>query len=151
MKNLLNPGRENWAYYNMANCYQFAIGYRHDMLNKLMPGQLAGHTVPEGYRYTDEMLVRAVQEDLKSMGYVIEPCDKDTKLSEGEWEICILNGSVESFEYDFHFVMRLESGGDWLQKYHRDQLIEIVPSPERCTSNYVYHGVGYYKIRKVEE
>ena len=151
LRKIIQPGRENWVNLNMANCYQFAIGYRKDRLKHLMPGELSGYSIPDEHRYSDDELFLLVEEDLKSMGYEIQRCEKNTNLSDGEWEICILNCSQECFEYDFHFIARFESGGEWFQKFAGKQLVEYVNSPESGDYDFLYHIVGYYKIRKVEE
>ena len=135
----------------MANCYQFAIGLREDRLQNLMPGDLSGYNMHDGYKYSDDELVRLVKEDLNSLGYKIQKCEAKSNLTESEWMICILNCSQECFEYDFHFTARFESGGTWFQKFAGEQLVESINTPDCGNYDYMYHVVGYYKIRKAEE
>lgn len=149
MTKIIQPGKENWNRLNMANCYQFAIGLREDRLQNLMPGDLSGHNMPDGYKYSDDELVRLVEEDLKAIGYEIQKCQENADLANGEWMICILNCSKECFEYDFHFTARFKSV--WFQKFAGQQLVESISSPEHYNYDYLYHVVGYYKIKKAEE
>ena len=145
----LQPGVDNWTILDMANCYQFAIGLRKDLIDKLMPGDLSGHKKPDGYQYSDGELVSLVIEDLNSLGYEVQKCEKDTFLNSGEWEIIILNGDGRGI-YDFHFLAKFENGGEWFQKFVDEQFAEYVNSPETCEFDYNYNVVGYYKIKKAK-
>lgn len=150
----LTPGPYNWQSLSMANCYQFALGYREDLWDrKLMPGDFVRHSMPDGYRYTDKQIVNLVTQDVSALGYELHKCDKDATIGSGEWMICILNCSRAEREYDFHFVVRFSTGGLWYQKFVGKQIPDVIDSPETECGNYAYnyHVVGYYKIKKVEE
>ena len=148
----LQPGSNNWVSYNMANCYQFALGYREDIwCRKLMPGDFSENYKPDGYKYSDDELVELVKDDLLVLGYNLRECRQDSIIEKEEWIICILNCSKDEKEYDFHFTARFQSGGIWFQKFAGKQFAEQITSPECGTYDYHYHVVGYYKIKKVEE
>lgn len=148
-----------WRYNEEANCYQFALRANFTYFERLLPGEIAGHEIDTDYAYTDQELIRFVEEDLAVLGFEMEECMLECTLEKDEWEIAIFNTMPNSLYADFHFMRRLSSSRYWLQKFVGEQHPtptdvnnQIISDPARAKHyNPRYKFVGYYRIRKKNE
>lgn len=140
-----------WTYYNLANCYLYAISLLYDT-PKLDPGEIAG--MERATSYSDEELVYRVMCDINSMGATMRESTLGEYVEDWttSWKIAILNCNPNSPYYDYHFL-REDRDMNWSQKFSDEQHAtqydkkhRLISDPADANYYYNYHLVGYYVI-----
>lgn len=155
----------SWVYYNLANCYQYALSMYIDEMGAFVPGDF--HRISEGKEkatsgiYTDEELMYNVKKDLEVLGLEIRESTLEEVIEdENSWKIAVMNVRVISMAvgYDFHFLRQSNAGGEWSQKLRNDQHPETrdnryktITNPATASYDFPYELVGYYIISKRNE
>lgn len=150
-----------WVFNDFANCYQYALSTKVDIMGTFDPGEISGISFPEGHMYTDEELVSCVCLDIETLGMKIrESTLEEVVTDKNSWKIAVMNVRIISMSggYDYHFLRQSRKTGEWSQKFRRDQHPTTRDAKYRTITNpatasyedFNYELVGYYVITKVE-
>ena len=151
----------SWVFNDCANCYQYALSTKVDLLSAFNPGEISGISFPDGHMYSDEDLVYYMCLDVQTLGMKIrESTFEEIITDKNSWKIAVMNVRVISMSggYDYHFLRQSRKTGEWSQKFRGDQHPTDMDAKHRiirdpATASYEdfnYELVGYYVITKVE-
>ena len=144
---------EAWRWYDIANCYSYAIGMFVD-IDFLKPGEISKMELKR--QYTDEDILERVIGDLEALGLETTISSLEEPIEDNDsWKIAIMNTGPKDIHelYDYHF---LKQGKNMLWYHKRpyeqfpsnyDSRHRAIDNPETATFAFSYHLVAYLVVR----